>query len=172
MERDVLFRPDRLKYVRRVIKDEACVFCKTREMGVALESLCLYQSSHSMIILNKFPYNSGHVLVLPQRHVGEMLDLSMEEYTDLHVTLRKAVEAVTKVYSPGGLNLGMNLGAVAGAGIPAHLHYHVVPRWAGDLNFFPLVAETKTVIENLETSFERLLTYLKPALARENERTS
>lgn len=160
VERDVLFRPDRLKYVRKLVKPEGCVFCAaSRE--VSFETLCVYQSEHSMIVVNKFPYNSGHVLVLPRRHVGDLLDLGPEEYRDLHEVLRLAVEALRSVYDPGGMNIGMNQGAVAGAGIPEHLHYHVVPRWAGDLNFFPLVAETKTVIESLETTFERLLTYMR-----------
>ena len=85
----------------------------------------------------------------------------MEEFTDLHELLKEAVKALRQVYEPAGMNVGLNQGAVAGAGIPEHLHYHVIPRWAGDLNFFPLIAETKTVIESLEMSFERLLTYFK-----------
>lgn len=162
LERDVLFRPDRLKYVRKLIKPEGCVFClAAKSQAPDVETLCVYQSAHSMIILNKFPYNSGHLLVLPQRHCGDLTLLSDGEYQDLQLTLRLAVKALQAVYEPGGINIGMNHGAVAGAGIPEHLHYHVIPRWAGDLNFFPLIAETKTVIESLERTFDRLLLYLK-----------
>lgn len=89
------------------------------------------------------------------------MQLSETQHQDLHQTLRLAISALKQVYQPGGMNVGLNLGAVAGAGIPDHIHYHVIPRWAGDLNFFPLVAETKTVIESLEMTFDRLIAYFK-----------
>lgn len=161
LEKDVLFRPDRFKYVRKLIKPEGCVFCHAAGNAVGFETLCVYKSEFSMIVLNKFPYNSGHLLVIPQRHCGDLVGLSDAESQDLHETLRLAVRALKQVYEPGGLNVGLNLGAVAGAGIPEHIHYHVIPRWAGDLNFFPLVAETKAVIESLEMTFERLIAYFK-----------
>jgi ATP adenylyltransferase len=155
-----VLRPDRFKYVRKLLpesKGVECVFCEAEKLGVSEKSLVLFQSKHSMVMLNKFPYNSGHVLVLPRTHIGHPLKLSDEQYTDLHLVLRKALGAVEKAYQPAGLNFGLNLGAAAGAGIPDHLHYHLVPRWNGDLNFFPLVAETKVVVETLESSFARLL---------------
>ncbi len=160
LERDVLFRPDRLKYVRKLIHEEGCVFC-TASKEISFESLCVYKSKHSMVVANKYPYNSGHVLILPLKHKGEIFNLSEEEFTDLHLTLRLAMRAVTETYQPGGINVGLNHGLIAGAGIPEHLHYHVIPRWAGDLNFFPLIAETKVVIENLEQTFERLQNFFK-----------
>lgn len=159
LERDVLFRPDRYKYVRKLVKPKGCVFCTSKKQKAGFDSLCVYRSKYAMIVLNKYPYNSGHLLVMPKRHVGDLSKLSESESQDLHKTLRKAVKALQQVYKPGGLNVGLNLGAVAGAGIPDHLHYHVIPRWSGDLNFFPLVAETKAVIETLEMTFERLVTY-------------
>jgi len=161
LERDVLFRPDRYRYVRKLIHPEGCVFCEAAEKGIGFESLCVYQTKHSMLVLNKYPYNSGHVLVIPKKHIADLTDLKSEEAADLHELLILTVKALRQVYEPGGLNLGLNLGAVGGAGIPDHIHYHVIPRWAGDLNFFPLVAETKTVIESLEMSFERLIAYFK-----------
>lgn len=160
-ERDILFRPDRLKYVRKLIKEDGCVFCRAADAGVGFENLCLYQTEHSMVMMNKFPYNSGHILVLPKAHEGQMLKLSMEQYLDLQKTIRLSVEAIETIYQPAGFNLGMNHGAVAGAGIPEHLHYHIVPRWAGDLNFFPLIADTKVVVESLEASFDRLRQFFK-----------
>lgn len=158
MERNVLFRPERLQYVRKLIPEVGCVFCRCATNEPKFETLCVYQTKHSMVVLNKFPYNSGHVLVLPKRHVGEIFALEDEEYFDLMNLIRLAARAVENAYQPAGFNLGMNHGRVSGAGIPEHLHYHIVPRWAGDLNFFPLIAETKVVIENLETSFDRLRT--------------
>jgi len=161
LERDILFRPDRLKYVRKLIRFDGCVFCAAAKGSVSLESLKVYETDHAMIVLNKYPYNSGHLLVIPKKHLGDLMDLTRAESEDLHEMIRLAVKALRQVYQPGGFNVGLNLGAVAGAGIPEHLHYHVIPRWAGDLNFFPLIAETKTVIENLESTFDRLLAYFK-----------
>jgi len=157
LEKDVLFRPDRFKYVRKIVQPKGCVFCEAAKSPMSFETLCVYQTKHSMVVLNKFPYNSGHILVLPKRHCADPLDLSNEEYFDLHDLLRVALLVVREAYQPGGVNMGLNLGAVAGAGIPDHIHYHLIPRWSGDLNFFPLVAETKVVIESLEMSFERLV---------------
>ncbi|MGZ3773994.1 MAG: HIT family protein [Pseudobdellovibrionaceae bacterium] len=161
LERDVLFRPDRMKYVRKLIKPTGCVFCKAASEEMSLETLCIYKTKYSMIVLNKFPYNSGHLLVLPQRHCGDMLKLSEEEFRDLQDTIRLAMSALNEAYEPGGINLGLNHGAVAGAGIPEHMHYHLVPRWAGDLNFFPLIAETKVLVESLEQTYEKLWGILK-----------
>lgn len=162
LERDVLFRPDRMKYVRKLIQPEGCVFCEAVKSGKpSFENLCVYQTKHSAVVLNKFPYNPGHVLIVPKNHEGDMLNLSDEQFADLQSLLKQVLAALKKVYNPGGINVGLNLGAVAGAGIPEHLHYHVIPRWSGDLNFFPLIAETKTVVETLETTFERLLAYFE-----------
>lgn len=161
LERDVLVRPDRLKYVRKLIKPDGCVFCLASKGEISFETLCVYKSEHSMVVLNKFPYNSGHVLVLPLRHCGDMLKLSDAEYSDLQQTVRKVMAALIEAYEPGGVNLGLNHGAVAGAGIPEHLHYHLIPRWAGDVNFFPLIAETKVLVESLEQTYEKLWSILK-----------
>ncbi len=160
-DRDVLFRPERYKYVRKVIQPDGCVFCDAANSAVSFEKLCLFKTEHSMIVLNKYPYNSGHLLVLPKRHCGDLMKLSAEEYQDLHLVLKAAVTACMEIYKPAGFNLGMNHGAISGAGIPDHLHYHLVPRWAGDLNFFPLIAKTKVVIESLEQSYSRYAEYFK-----------
>jgi ATP adenylyltransferase len=157
LERDVLFRPDRYKYVRKLIKPQGCVFCVAAKKGPSFETLCIKKTKHSMLVLNKFPYNSGHLLVIPERHVANLEDLTADEFNDLHQLLKTAVAGLKQVYQPGGFNIGLNLGSVAGAGIPEHIHYHVIPRWAGDLNFFPLIAETKAVVESLEMTYERLL---------------
>lgn len=157
IERDVFFRPARLKYVRKLIKKEGCVFCEDYQCTV--ESLCVFKTKYSQIVVNKFPYNSGHLLILPRRHCGDLLQLSQDEYADLMKTLKEAVSAVTAIYNPQGYNIGLNNGSAAGAGIPDHLHFHLVPRWNGDLNFFPLIAETKLVVENSEDTFKTLKDY-------------
>ncbi len=160
-KRNVFFRPERMKYVRKLVKSDVCVFCSSAKQKASLETLCIYKSKYTQIVLNKYPYNNGHLLVLPLEHVGQILDLSPERFEDLHKTLRLAVQAIQCVYQPNGFNIGMNHGSTGGAGIPDHLHYHIVPRWNGDLNFFPLIAETKVVIESLEQSYDKFSAYFK-----------
>lgn len=159
VERDVFFRPARLKYVRKLIKKEGCVFCEDGKSKS--DRLQVYKSKHSQIVVNKFPYNSGHLLVLPLRHCGDFLGLTEAEYSDLTKTLKIAVQAVMDEYRPQGYNLGLNNGSTAGAGIPDHLHFHLVPRWNGDLNFFPLIAGTKLVVEDSKDTYKRFLKYFK-----------
>lgn len=159
VERDVFFRPARLKYVRKLIQKKDCVFCPSKENQA--DGLRVYKTQLSQIVINKFPYNSGHVLILPLRHCGNLLDLSAAEYDDLMQTVKTAVKAVTDIYNPQGYNIGLNNGSSAGAGIPDHLHFHLVPRWNGDLNFFPLIAETKLVIENVEDTMNKFVEYFK-----------
>lgn len=160
-ERKIFFRPDRLKYVRKLIKEDGCVFCRSGEKDMSVETLCIYKSAHSQIVLNKYPYNNGHLLVLPIHHGGNLLELTDEQYTDLQRTLKLAIQAIQDVYSPHGFNIGMNHGVTGGAGIPDHLHYHIIPRWNGDLNFLPLVAEVKLVIETVETTYKKYSEYFK-----------
>ncbi len=154
--RRVLFRPERYKYVKKIERDQGCVFCRAAQNPPSLDTLCVYKTEHSMVVLNKYPYNSGHILILPQAHVGQLQSLSAEQYSDLMNLVQMCFRALQKAYEPGGLNFGLNQGATAGAGLPDHLHFHLIPRWSGDLNFFPLIADTKVVIESLEQTFEKV----------------
>jgi len=156
IERDVFFRPGRMKYVRKLLKPSGCVFCTSASQKESLKTLCVYKTKYSQVLVNKFPYNNGHVLILPLRHTGDLLSLSESEYIDLHNTLRLSIKVIKMVYNPQGFNIGLNHGASSGAGIPDHLHYHIVPRWNGDLNFFPLIAETKLVIESVDQTYKKL----------------
>ncbi len=160
IERNVFFRPARLKYVRKLIQPKGCVFCESAQKPMSTKTLCVYKTKYSQVVVNKFPYNSGHLLVLPLQHGGNILTLTDEQYMDLHQTVRKAIEALQSVYNPQGFNIGLNHGATGGAGIPDHLHFHIVPRWNGDLNFFPLIADTKLVIETAEQTFKKIKKYL------------
>ena len=160
-ERDLLMRPERYRYVRRLVKNQHCVFCQAAEKGVSFESLLLHQTEHALFILNKYPYNAGHVLVLPRRHCGRVMQLSEAEYQGLSHALRFTVDALEKVYQCDGLNVGLNQGRVAGAGLPEHLHWHVIPRWTGDTNFFPVIAETKVLAETLQQSYDKIKAQLK-----------
>ena len=155
-ERDLFERPERLKYVRRIIKPKGCVFCQALKLKSRSQAGLLYKSASAMIVLNKYPYNNGHLLILPARHIGNLEELKEPEWNEIHWLLKKSVGILKKTYGCSGLNVGLNLGAAAGAGIPDHLHYHIIPRWVGDTNFFPLIAETKVVVETLATSFKKL----------------
>lgn len=156
MVKRVLFRPQRLQYVKKQIKTQGCVFCRASQDPPSIENLCILKTVHSMVVVNKFPYNPGHLLVLPLRHEADLEALSLPEFQDFSSLLQRTVKLLKKVYQPAGMNVGMNLGASAGAGIPDHLHAHLVPRWAGDLNFFPLIAETKVVVETAEETYARV----------------
>ncbi len=155
----MLFKPERLKYVRKQIETKGCVFCEAVSRGVGRDSLVLYADDTVMVVMNKFPYNTGHVLVLPRRHEGELPQLSPKENANVFAMVQRCVKVLKEAYTPAGFNVGMNLGASAGAGIPEHLHVHVIPRWNGDTNFFPLIAQTKVVVETLEQTYDRLIPY-------------
>ncbi len=159
--REIIFRPDRIGYVRKIIGLDGCVFCKARDQGVTSESLCVFRNEHAMAILNKFPYNTGHIMVLPTRHCGSLLDLTDDEYMTVQQLVRTAVRIVKIEYGVDGLNVGLNMGRIAGAGLPDHLHWHIVPRWMGDTNFFPLIAETKVLPETLEQTYGRYIKHFE-----------
>lgn len=160
-ERDFMTRPDRLRYVRKLIKTKGCVFCSARDGGLSYQSLCIFKGKHAMLVLNKFPYNSGHVMILPTRHCADLTELSAAESTEIHQLIKRTVVIIKKEYKVSGLNIGLNMGAVAGAGIPEHLHWHIIPRWYGDTNFFPIIAETKVISETLEQIYNRYAKYFK-----------
>ena len=159
--KNLFFRPERRKYILEKKNHSHCVFCEVLKKGIGAESLLIYKSDVSMVILNKYPYNSGHLLALPQKHIGSIGALSEADYIDLSKTIRIALKALERAYQCENLNLGLNQGKTAGAGIPEHLHYHLIPRWQGDTNFFPLIANSKVLVENLEQSYERLTPHFK-----------
>jgi ATP adenylyltransferase len=135
---------------------EGCIFCDLSARDEDEKNLILARSERAFAILNAFPYNAGHLMVAPFRHVGELEEVSAEELADLDGLLQRSIRALKEEYAPQGFNIGMNLGRVAGAGIPDHVHWHVVPRWNGDTNFMPVVGQTKVLPELLEESFRRL----------------
>ena len=134
----------------------ACVFCSLLEHGDPDGERILVRGETAFVTLAKYPYNPGHLLVLPVRHTGELEDLSAEEGAEMHALLQRSVRALREASTPDGFNVGLNLGRVAGAGIPAHLHWHVVPRWGGDTNFMPVVGETRVLPQLLSETYERL----------------
>ena len=140
-------------------ESDACVFCAIRDG--ADDDRVLASEPHAYVVLNKFPYNPGHLLVVPTRHTGEVEDLSRDEHVALMALLARGVAALKAAAGPHGFNVGMNLGRVAGAGIPDHLHWHVVPRWNGDTNFMPVVGETRVLPELLADTRAKLAPYFE-----------
>jgi ATP adenylyltransferase len=140
-------------------KPGGCIFCDfPAQLGedADRQNLIAHRSDRSFTILNRFPYNSGHVMVVPRAHVAALDALSPEELGDLQAELLRATQVIRDVYRPEGMNVGMNLGRVAGAGIADHLHWHIVPRWGGDTNFMPVLADTKVMVEHLDAAWEKL----------------
>ncbi|WP_373049049.1 HIT family protein [Vulgatibacter sp.] len=161
MER--LWAPWRLAFVEgSEEKPQGCIFCLFPKEGRDRERLVLGRSAHAFVILNKYPYNNGHLLVVPGAHVADPAELAEEAFLDLQRLLRASIAVVREVYGPDALNVGMNLGRAAGAGIADHLHWHVVPRWAGDVNFMPVLAETRVIPEHLDATWAKL----RPAFDR------
>lgn len=157
---DRLWTPYRMAYISGEKKPAdasagACPFCAAPSHSDD-EGLIVYRGATCFVLMNLFPYNSGHLLVCPYRHVSDYTDLTREEREELGDLTATAMRVTREVAGPQGFNLGMNQGEVAGAGIAAHLHQHVVPRWAGDANFFPIIARTKAVPELLEDARARL----------------
>ncbi len=134
-----------------------CVFCRILASGEPDEAThVVWRGAGCFAILNAFPYASGHLLLMPYRHVGDLGALELDEATEVWAATRTAVAAVTAAYRPEGLNVGLNLGRAAGAGVPDHLHVHVVPRWGGDSNFMTSLAEARVLPEALSTTYQRL----------------
>jgi len=142
-----LWAPWRLRYVQGS-RGEGCAFC--RAAGDGEQELVVRRGKQTSVILNAFPYAPGHLLIFPHRHLAEPSDLTAEEQGELWELLCRSLEALRKLMSPAGFNAGLNLGRVAGAGLPAHLHLHLVPRWEGDHNFMPVLAETAVISQALE----------------------
>jgi ATP adenylyltransferase len=144
-----LWAPWRLEYIERADEQEGCLFCHAWAADDDEDALVVHRGSEAFVLLNKFPYASGHVMVAPTRHEGDFARLSGAEVVELHRLAAQAMEALAKIFSPEGYNLGWNLGRVAGAGVVDHVHLHVVPRWAGDTNFMPVLGDVKVLPEHL-----------------------
>jgi ATP adenylyltransferase len=153
MER--LWAPWRLEYVRTADEDSGCVFCRAAGLEDD-EGLVLHRDELAFVLLNKYPYAGGHLMVAPYRHCGDLSELTSEEALAIHRLVAAAVGVLDAVMQPHGYNLGWNLGRVAGAGVVDHVHEHVVPRWAGDTNFMPVLADVRVMPEALAETRRRL----------------
>ena len=156
-----MWAPWRLKYVvqakDQALDAEGCFICRDIEDPAHEENLLVWRDELCCSILNRFPYNNGHLLVAPNRHVGDIHELSSEELCACMEAVRRMMRALDGILKPDGYNVGVNLGRVAGAGLPGHLHWHVVPRWDGDTNFMPILADVKILVQSLEELQVQLL---------------
>jgi ATP adenylyltransferase len=150
-----LWAPWRLEYVSSADEQDGCIFCLAAA-GNDEAAFVASRGTHAFAMLNKFPYSSGHLMVAPYRHVADFVGLSDEEALEIHRLAGQGMAALAEVFSPQGYNLGWNLGRIAGAGVTDHVHLHVVPRWAGDTNFMPVLADVKVLPEHLEETRRKL----------------
>jgi ATP adenylyltransferase len=157
-----LWAPWRITYVGGSQPVTGCVFCSALAGTDDRQQLLLQRGTSASLILNAYPYASGHVMVVVNRHIATVVDASLAELTDAMRLVQAATEALRREYRPDGFNIGINEGRVAGAGVADHLHIHVVPRWSGDVNFMPVLGDVKVLPEALETTYDRL----KGALGR------
>lgn len=155
-----LWAPWRMTYILDEDKPDGCIFCLATD-GKGADDLVLGVGELCLVMMNKFPYNNGHLLVAPKRHVANLADLSEQEMTALMANVETGVAALRQVMNPDGFNVGLNLGRVAGAGIEEHLHFHIVPRWNGDTNFMTVFGDIRVIPEHIEASRDKLRPYFQ-----------
>jgi ATP adenylyltransferase len=154
-----IWSPWRMAYIQAAKEqgeDGGCIFCDLPAEGDDVRTMILARGELAFVIVNSFPYNPGHLMVAPFRHVGAFTSLEAAELADVDALVARSIRALEQEMEPHGYNLGMNLGRVAGAGIPDHVHWHLVPRWNGDTNFMPVVGQTRVLPELLEETYARL----------------
>jgi ATP adenylyltransferase len=156
---DQLWAPWRLSYVvtaKAPVLEDPCFICQGLALDDDRRNLIALRTAHSVVVLNRFPYNNGHLLVAPTAHKANLHDLNSVELLETMETLRRMVGVLDKIMKPAGYNIGLNLGHAAGAGLPGHLHWHIVPRWNGDTNFMPVLADIKVIVQSLDALYELL----------------
>lgn len=153
-EQEILWAPWRMEYILGE-KEKACIFCTKPDQNQDKENLILFRGARNFVIMNRYPYNNGHLMVVPYRHTSDFDSLSSEECTEMMGVISKSMKVIRQAINPDGFNIGMNIGKDAGAGIEEHLHFHIVPRWAADTNFMPVVGNTKVISEGLWETWDR-----------------
>lgn len=153
---DYLWTPWRYQYITTAEKLEGCPFCHKLELGDDRKALIVHRAQHHFIILNLFPYTSGHAMVVPYQHLDSLQKLPVEAANEMIALTQRLEGVLRKLYNPDGINLGMNVGRAAGAGVAGHIHMHVLPRWSGDSSFMTTVSETRVLPEDLQTTWKRM----------------
>lgn len=148
-----IWAPWRLAYVKDAAKNETCVFCDAPDAGDDEKKLIVHRAERSFVILNLYPYTNGHLMVSPFEHLARLQDVSAETLAEMMDLAQRAMSSLDDAYEPEGYNVGFNQGRVAGAGVDGHIHLHVVPRWAGDTNYMPVLADTRVMPQTLEESY-------------------
>jgi ATP adenylyltransferase len=156
MVEDRIWAPWRLEYVKDANKSEGCVFCEKPAEGDDRQALIVHRGERCFVILNLFPYTNGHLMVAPFEHLGRLQEIPAETTAEMIGLAQQAMRRLEEIYGPEGFNVGINQGRVAGAGVEGHIHLHVVPRWAGDTNYMPVIADTRVMPQSLEESYEAL----------------
>lgn len=157
----VLWAPWRMEYISSDDKEGRCIFCPGHDRNHDTERLILRIGKRSIVLMNRFPYSNGHLLIGPLRHIASLDALSSEETLEIMTMINKAVAALKAVMHPEGFNVGLNIGKAAGAGVEGHIHFHVVPRWNGDTNFITICGETRVIPEHIQTTYRKLLPFFK-----------
>lgn len=168
----VLWAPWRMAYIRQSPKPARCIFCAKARASQDRANLLLHRGRHGFVMMNLFPYNSGHLLVAPYAHVDSTERLSDESALDLMRLTNLSLQVLRARIKPDGFNIGVNLGRVSGAGVEGHVHLHIVPRWNGDTNFMPLFSETRVMPEHLDVTYRKLKAGFTAALATRSGRRS
>ena len=161
---DQLWAPWRLAYVaaaKAPSAEDPCFICRGLAADDDRGNLIALRTAPSVVVLHRFPYNNGHLLIAPRAHKGRLDELTAEEVLEVQTTLRRMVGVLDGLMHPDGYNVGLNLGHAAGAGLPGHLHWHLVPRWHGDTNFMPLLADTKVIVQSLDALYDLLVGRMK-----------
>lgn len=153
--------PWREEYVKKICKMNECIFCRALKHKNDHKAYILFRGIHNFIMLNKYPYTPGHLMIAPYKHIASFERANKESTDEMTDLLKLSLKILDCNYGPHGFNTGMNLGQSAGAGVTDHYHLHVIPRWTGDSNFMPIVGKTKVVIEELKTTYERLLAFFQ-----------
>ena len=153
---DYLWSPWRYQYVTKEVPPKGCVFCTKMQQTNDEENLILYRGANNYVLLNLFPYTTGHLMIAPYKHIGDLSLADDAIWIEMMSLTRKAEQALQKIYRPDGINLGMNLGKSAGAGIADHIHMHVLPRWFADSNFLTTIGETRVLPEALADTYRKL----------------
>lgn len=156
-----LWAPWRMEYIEMVEKPKGCIFCVLPAENDDEKNYILIRGKHSFVMLNSFPYNPGHLMVAPYKHTADMYDLDDECLLEINHLVRYAMKLLKKTSDPDGFNLGVNVGQTAGAGVPNHIHWHIVPRWNGDTNFMPVIAENRVIPEGLQSTYKKLKEAMK-----------
>jgi len=157
----VVWAPWRMEYVGSDQAGEGCIFCPGDDHTQDEKKLILYRGKWSIVLMNRFPYSNGHLLIAPVRHTCSFEFLSPDEKLDLLNMVERSVSVLNKVMDPAGFNIGMNLGKAAGAGVEDHMHFHIVPRWSGDTNYMTVIGEVRIIPEHIQATYQKLLPFFK-----------